>query len=35
MGEDLLNNIMWNEDRYNLSEVGRAKINDRRENRIS
>ncbi len=29
MGEDLLNNIMWNEDRYNLSEVGRAKINDR------
>ncbi len=29
MGEDLLNNIMWNEDRYNLSEIGRAKINDR------
>ncbi len=29
MGEDLIRNIMWNEEKYDLSEVGRAKINDR------
>lgn len=29
MGADLIHSIMWDKDKYDLSEVGRAKINDR------
>lgn len=28
-GEELLNNMLWNPDKYDLSVVGRGKINDR------